>query len=80
MKTTQEYFNMGIDELLETDTDGYTREERKIFDAGFKVYFFDSEKEYHKEKQSCIEWYKNAGFKPVLVLKTINERIAIAFN
>ncbi|MEG1477117.1 MAG: hypothetical protein RSC38_05240 [Oscillospiraceae bacterium] len=71
---------MGIDELLRVNADGYTREECKLFDAGFKVHFSE-DTDYKEEREDVIEWYKkNLGLSLIIELETINQRIAMIFN
>jgi hypothetical protein len=77
MKTTREYFGKSEDELLETDPSGYTREERLIFDEGLKVALYDSIEEMN-ELKSEIEEDDHLEIK--VILKTINERIAIVMQ
>ncbi|MBW9157990.1 hypothetical protein [Clostridium tagluense] len=43
IKTTLEYFNKTLDELLITNLDGYEKEEYKLFDDGLEVVFSDGE-------------------------------------
>lgn len=75
--STQEYFNMGIDDLLATDENTYTKEEKLLFDDGIKVTFFDSEKEFEQEKNDFEEWYKEDKLEVKAIVKTINERVAV---
>lgn len=81
IKTTQEYFNMTIDELLEIKNEqGYTREECKLFDDGVTVTFFDDEKEFTHEMKSVggfQEYMDIHKYEIKVILKTINERIAV---
>jgi predicted oxidoreductase (fatty acid repression mutant protein) len=78
MKTTQEYFNMTSDELLEDSNNyGYTREECKLFDEGVEVVFFDDEKELEEEKVQFDDYIKSHDFTIKAKVKTINERIAV---
>lgn len=81
MKTTQEYFNMSIDELLVDRGHGYTREECKILDAGIKITFFDNTEEYNREKEEHQKWVNNCDSRLELKaeLITINERIAVIY-
>lgn len=82
MKTTSEYFNLSIDELLEDGNEyGYTREECKLFDEGLKVHFCDDVAEFEEEKKDIIDWYKNTqGLDFSTALTTVNKRIAMIFN
>jgi len=81
IKTTQEYFNLTIDELLEIKNKyGYTREECKLFDAGATVTFFDDEKEFAHEMKNVggfQEYMDIHKYEIKAILKTINERIAV---
>jgi len=81
IKTTQEYFNMTIDELLVDRGYGYTREECKLFDDGLKVVFYDNIKELEEDKTELTEWMQNATstyrMEVQRVLLTINERLAV---
>lgn len=78
MKTTQEYFGLTVDELLEVRNEyGYTREECKLFDDGVKVVFFDSEQEVEDEKWQFHDYVISNNFTIKETLKTINERIAV---
>lgn len=79
MKTTREYFNLTTDELLISDENNWTREEQLLFDQGVNCTFFDSEEEYAEEEQEFKRWLQETynGIKVSLVLKTINERVAV---
>lgn len=76
MKTTQEYFNMTIDDLLEIRNE-YTREECRLFDDGEEVIFFDNENEFAEEKEDFKKYLNSKNFEIKETLKTINERIAV---
>lgn len=77
MKTTQEYFNLTLDELLEIRNEyGYTKEECLLFDDGVEIVFFDSEKELAEERQDFDDYLKSKGYEIKETVKTINERIA----
>ncbi|GCD12609.1 hypothetical protein [Clostridium tagluense] len=77
IKTTQEYFNIGIDELLFNNSDGYTKEELKLFDDGLEVVFFDNEKELEEEKEQFKKYTQSKKYEIKATLQTINKRIAI---
>jgi len=79
MKTTQEYFNLTIDELLITDENNWTKEENLLYDEGLNCTFFDDEEEYTEQEQEFKNWLQETfnGIEVSLVLKTINERIAV---
>lgn len=79
MKTTQEYFNLTIDELLVTDENNWTKEEKLLYDEGLNCTFFDDEEEYIEQEREFKNWLQEAfnGIEISLVLKTINERIAV---
>lgn len=77
MKTTQEYFNLTIDDLLITDENGWTKEERLLFDEGLNCTFFDSEEELQVEHEQFQQWMHDTGTKVDLTLRTINNRIAV---
>lgn len=52
MKTTQEYFNLSVDELLTIKNKfGYTKEECLLLDEGIEIIFFDNEEELEEEKK-----------------------------
>jgi hypothetical protein len=79
--TTQEYFNMNMDQLLEINNEyDYTKEECKIFDEGLEVIFLDDEQELEKEKEEINTYILNKGFEVKAKLLTINERIALILN
>ena len=83
MIKTTEYFNMSIDELLDSNNEQeWTREECKIYDDGVKVIFFDSVEEYEKEKEDYYKWVKSydSDLELKAELLTINERIAVIYH
>lgn len=78
VKTTQEYFNKTIDELLKIRNEqGYTKEECLLFDSGLEIVFFDNEKEMEKEKEEFDNYIRSKKYEIDNILKTINERIAV---
>lgn len=78
MKTTQQYFNLTIDELLAIRNEyGYTKEECLLFDDGVEIVFFDSEKELAEEKQDFDSYLKSKEYEIKETVKTINKRIAV---
>ena len=77
MKTTIEYFNLSMDELLVTNEYGYTKEENLLFDDGLRVLFFDDEKELKTEKTDIEAYMNTYNYEVKTILKTINERIAL---
>jgi hypothetical protein len=80
MKTTVEYFNVSIDELLNTNENCTTVEELKILNLG-SVYFCNDIEEYKMESEDIILWYNEIkNMKLVLELETINGRIAMIFD
>lgn len=81
IKTTQEYFNMSLDELLEIRNEyNYTREECKLFDDGLEIVFFDNEQELINEQKQFNKHIVNRRFEVKAIVKTINERIAVVLN
>lgn len=81
MENTLNYFDMTIDEALATDENGYTKEERKLFDEGFRVHFAEDEEEHKNEREDVIRWYfESQGLLLIKELVTINKRIAMIFN
>lgn len=78
IKTTQEYFGLSLDELLEIRNEyGYTREECKLYDEGLEIVFFDSEKEFQDEEEQFKKYMESKRYEIKVKLKTINERLAI---
>lgn len=77
MLDTQKWFNLTIDELLETDENGYTKEERLLFDLGLEVVFFDDIKEMEDEREELMKYNKERVFNIKYIFETINERIAV---
>ena len=78
MKTTQEYFNMTIDELLKANKEsGYTIEECLLFDSGLQIVFFDSEKEMQSEQEQFNQYIQSKKFEIKDTVETINKRIAV---
>jgi hypothetical protein len=78
IKTTQEYFNLTVDELLHIKVKGdYTKEENLLFDDGLEVVFFDSEQEIEDEKEEFNEYINSKRYEIKEKLKTVNERIAV---
>ena len=78
MKTTQEYFNLTMDELLTIRNEyGYTKEECLLFDDGVEIVFFDNEKELKNEQQEFNNYIQSKGYEIKETVKTINERIAV---
>lgn len=78
IKTTQEYFGLTVEQLLEIRNEyGYTREECKLFDDGLEIVFFDNEKEMESEKEEFNNYIKSKRYEIKAVLKTINERLAV---
>lgn len=80
IKTTKDYFNLTIDELLITKKSGYTREECKIFDSGLEIIFFDDEKELLNEEEEFNKYIQSKEFEVKTILKTINGRICVVLN
>ena len=81
MKSTQEYFNLSLDELLKIRNEyGYTREECKLFDEGLEIVFFDSESELINEQEELNKYINNKEYEIKSIVKTINERIAVILN
>ena len=81
IKTTQEYFNMTIDELLETKDYG-TKEECKILDDGIRIVYYDSIKELERDKDNLLEFMRKSPnpyywIEIKSVLLTINKRLAV---
>lgn len=78
IKTTQEYFGLTVEQLLEVRNEyDYTREECKLFDDGLEVVFFDNEKEMESEEEEFNSYIKSKRYEIKAVLKTINERLAV---
>jgi hypothetical protein len=77
MITTQEYFNMSVDKLLQKDDYEYTKEERMLFDSGSEVVFFDSEEELALEQAEFNNYIKGNEYEIKATLETINQRIAV---
>lgn len=77
MKTTIQYFNLTIDELLNSNENGYTKEENLLFDSGLEVVFLDDEKEFQEELNGIKEHMELRGYETMETLKTVNERIAV---
>ena len=78
MKTTQEYFNKTVSELVENwNEEGYTKEECLLFDDGLKVIFFDDEAELENEKEEIEKYCKLYGYEIKEKVLTVNERIAM---
>jgi hypothetical protein len=85
--TSQEYFNLSINELLEIRNEyDYTREECKLFDDGEGVIFFDdieelkenlSQGERFGNGESLQHYINRKEYKIKAIVKTINERLAI---
>jgi len=76
MKTTQEYFNLTVDQLLDTNVNGYTKEENLLFDDGLEIVFFDSQNEVNEEQEEFNSYINSKGYEIKSIVKTINERIA----
>ena len=78
MKTTQEYFNLSLEKLLEIRNEyGYTKEECLLFDDGVEIVFFDNEKELKNEQQEFNNYIQSKEYEIKETVKTINERIAV---
>jgi len=77
MKTTQEYFNKTVEQLLITNEHGYTKEENLLFDDGLEIVFFDNEEEMKEENKDFTEYIQNKQYEIKETVKTINERIAV---
>lgn len=71
MKTTQ-YYNMDIDRLLiQPLSSAYTTEELLLMGEGSTVLFYD-------DKDDMDAWaYERDGENIIMMLETINERIAV---
>lgn len=80
MKKTVDHFNLSVDELLETNENGYTKEENLLFDSGLEVIFLDDEKEYQEELQGIKRHMGLKGYESLEMIKTINERIAVVLK
>ena len=77
IKSTREYFNLTIGELLEQNEYGYTKEENLLYDKGLSVTFFDDMNEYIEEKEAFIHYLSKRELEVFVELITINERIAV---
>lgn len=78
MKTTQEYFNLSLEKLLEIRNEyGYTKEECLLFDDGVEIVFFDNEKELENGKEEFNNYIQSKEYEIKETVKTINERIAV---
>ena len=77
IKTTEEYFKLSSDELLEVKEDGFTKEECKLFDEGLEIVFFDSKEELNEEKEELNQYVESRRYEVRAILKTINERLAV---
>lgn len=75
MKTTMEYFNKNLDELLMTNEKGYTEEETLILKDGLKAIFCDDEQECNETLNDYKKQFPKLECKHIL--KTINERYVI---
>lgn len=80
MTDTREHFNLSLDELLQVNSDGYTKEEAKLFDAGEKVSFFNNVSEWENEKLDYMLWLDSRGLHITGEFETINGRIAVVSN
>jgi hypothetical protein len=80
MLNTQKWFELSMDELLVADSDGYTKEERLLFDSGLEVIFHDNVEEMTVEQKDVLEYANRKGLEVKLILRTINERIAVVLN
>lgn len=77
IRTTQEYFNLNVDQLIDNDLTEYTKEEKLIFDEGLEVVFFDDEKEMKGEQKELDQYIKSKRYEVNAVLKTVNGRISV---
>lgn len=76
IKTTQEYYDMTIDELLVTREYG-TREECNLIYEGLEVVYYDNVEEMEEDKDNLTVYINGKHYEIKVVLKTINERIAV---
>lgn len=72
-----QYFNKGVDELLEQNPSGYTKEENLILDSGLNVTFFDDVEEYRGLREDHTKWLKNNDMEVSNLIETINGRLAV---
>lgn len=73
MKTTQEYFNMSVEELQEIRNEyEYTREECLLLDAAFTTQFYTDE----KAAIYGAKWAEKQGY-TITMLKMTDDRIAV---
>lgn len=77
MKTTQEHFNLTVEELIDHDLTEYTTEEKLLFDSGLEVVFFDDEKEFKEEREEFEEYLISKEYEVKEILRTVNERVAV---
>ena len=77
MKTTQQYFNLTINELIDSDLTEYTKEEKLLFDSGLEIVFFDDEKEFKEEAEDFEKYLDSNKYEIKEILTTVNERIAV---
>ena len=77
IRTTQEYFNLNVDQLIDNDLTEYTKEEKLIFDEGLEVVFFDDEKEMKGEQKELDQYIKSKRYEVKAMLKTVNGRISV---
>ena len=77
MLTTQKWFDLSMEQLLETDNNDYTKEENLLFDSGVEVIFHDNIEEMKAEREAVQKHVEEKGYEVKWILKTINERIAI---
>ena len=80
MLNTQKWFELSMDELLVANSDGYTKEERLLFDSGLEVIFHDNVEEMTVEQKDVLEYANRKSLEVKLILRTINERIAVVLN
>jgi hypothetical protein len=76
IKTTQEYFNLSVDELSQIKNEyGYTKEDCLMFDDGIAVRFYDTLESLEDGKQYHVN--ENPRIDVKTTLKTTDNRYAL---
>ena len=76
--TTQDYFNMTIEELQEIKNEyGYTKEECKLLDAAIKVSFLNSIEDIADNIKYTVEILR---MECINILSMVDGHIAILYN
>ena len=79
MKTTQEYFGMGKNELLAVKN-GDSQEELLVGTLGSEAVYYANEKDYKEDKKDFEEYKEKEELEEKETLRLVDGRIAVVLD